>query len=42
MLKQPGGQAVLVSGRPDNHDIEWMTTQIEQRISVRPLLPCTS
>ena len=37
VLKQPGGQAVLVSGRPDNHDVSWINQQIEQLISVRAM-----
>ena len=37
VLQQPNGQAVLVSGRPDNYDIAWISDQIEQLISVRLL-----
>ena len=39
VLQQPLGQAILVSGRPDNHDIAWINNQIEQLIHVRARLP---
>ena len=42
MLKHPGGKDVLVSGRPDNHDILWINQQIHDLLSVRPnCIPCT-
>ena len=38
VLKHPGGKDVLVSGRPDNHDIVWINQQIQDLLSVRPLV----
>lgn len=29
VLKHPRGKEVLVSGRPDNHDIPWISQQIQ-------------
>ena len=42
MLQQPNGQAILVSGRPDNHDVAWISKQIEQLIHVGLTLAATS
>ena len=39
VLQQPHGQAILVAGRPDNHDLAWVNKQIEQLIHVRAVLP---
>ena len=42
VLQQPNGQAILVSGRPDNHDVTWISKQIEQLIQVWLTLAATS
>lgn len=38
VLKHPRGKEVLVSGRPDNHDIPWISQQIQDLLQ-EPLQP---
>ena len=34
VLKKPGGKEILVSGRPDNHDVNWINDQIQDLLAV--------
>ncbi|KAK9791832.1 hypothetical protein WJX73_004695, partial [Symbiochloris irregularis] len=38
ILKKPGGKEILVSGRPDNYDVNWINDQIQDLLAA-PLEP---
>lgn len=34
VLQKPGGKEILVSGRPDNYDVNWINDQIQDLLAV--------